>query len=223
MSEKSTPQGGQPSQSSGADKSQQSAARGESPRSLKDTTKLVDLTISELAALVSAEVSRAVGRIGVGASHVNSGPPGFVNGGGHANFDPRVTNPATSGVHVNSGPPGFVNGGVHANFDPRVTNPAISGVHVNSGPPGFVNGGGHANFDPRVTIPVSDISQIAGVAASHVNSGPPGFVNGGGHANFDPKRQPSEEVVLTLPDKTSVTVPATGPLNFRIGGFHITR
>ena len=164
MAEKSIPQGGQPSQSSGADKSQQSAARAETPRSLKDTTKLTDLTISELAALVSAEVSRAVSRIGVGASHVNSGPPGFVNGGGHA------------------------------------------------------------NFDPRVTIPASDISQIAGSAASHVNSGPPGFVNGGGHANFDPSMpQPSEKVVITLPDKTSVTVPATGPLNFRIGGFHITR
>jgi hypothetical protein len=51
---------------------------------------------------------------GLAGSHVNSGPPGFVNGGGHANFDPG----SQTGAHVNSGPPGFVNGGGHANFDP---------------------------------------------------------------------------------------------------------
>jgi hypothetical protein len=30
-----------------------------------------------------------VSNLGKVASHVNSGPPGFVNGGGHANFDPK--------------------------------------------------------------------------------------------------------------------------------------
>jgi hypothetical protein len=191
---------------------------------LNDTTKLTDLTVSELSSLISAEVSRALGRIGSAASHVNSGPPGFVNGGGHANFDPRVGVPAQAGVHVNSGPPGFVNGGGHANFDPRVANLAQSGVHVNSGPPGFVNGGGHANFDPKVTFPGTNVSAIKGAGASHVNSGPPGFVNGGGHANFDPEHPDlGETLVITLPDKTRLTVPATGPLDFRIGGFHISR
>ncbi len=223
MVDKPTPESGQSAQPAAAEKPAQSGANAEKPRSLKDTTRITDLTVSELASLVSAEVSRALGRIGVGASHVNSGPPGFVNGGGHANFDPLIRNPAREGIHVNSGPPGFVNGGGHANFDPRVTNPARAGVHVNSGPPGFVNGGGHANFDPRVTFPATTISEIAGTGASHVNSGPPGFVNGGGHANFDPRMPDRDKVVITLPDKTSVAVPASGPLDFRIGGFHITR
>ena len=143
----------------------------QSGKSLSDDAKLSDLTIKDLSALLNSEVERVISdklRPGGGTHgvHVNSGPPGFVNGGGHANFDPGDL----TGSHVNSGPPGFVNGGGHANFDPS----SGSGAHVNSGPPGFVNGGGHANFDP------------GDLTGSHVNSGPPGFVNGGGHANFDP-------------------------------------
>lgn len=139
-------------------------------KSLKADAQLSELTINDLSSILRSEVDRAIAerlRPGAGqaGAHVNSGPPGFVNGGGHANFDPGDL----TGSHVNSGPPGFVNGGGHANFDP-----SSSGSHVNSGPPGFVNGGGHANFDP------------GDLTGSHVNSGPPGFVNGGGHANFDP-------------------------------------
>lgn len=184
--------------------------------SLSPTASIAQLTIRDLSALISAEVAKAIAdriRPGqVGGAHVNSGPPGFVNGGGHANFDPP---------HVNSGPPGFVNGGGHANFDPdfgfttTINRPSLgsaAGIHVNSGPPGFVNGGGHANFDPRLT------------SGSHVNSGPPGFVNGGGHANFDPNQiRPGSTVVLTLPDGGRINVPAAGKLNFRVRGFHIQR
>jgi copper(I)-binding protein len=32
-----------------------------------------------------------------------------------------------------------------------------------------------------------------------------------------------EKMTITLPDKTNVTVPAAGPLDFRIGGFHVMR
>ena len=52
------------------------------------------LTPAELKASesLSPEIAKAItvlrgDRVG---SHVNSGPPGFVNGGGHANFDPKV-------------------------------------------------------------------------------------------------------------------------------------
>jgi len=86
--------------------------------SLKQTAKIASLSVGDLSKMISAEVNKAIGNVG-GARpgvHVNSGPPGFVNGGGHANFDPRVA----GGSHVNSGPPGFVNGGGHANFDPKV-------------------------------------------------------------------------------------------------------
>ena len=85
--------------------------------SLSHNASAADLTIGELSRLVASQV-----RLVLQASrppsgvHVNSGPPGFVNGGGHANFDPGGT---ITGAHVNSGPPGFVNGGGHANFDPR--------------------------------------------------------------------------------------------------------
>ena len=122
------------------------------PTPVQPTQKLsrvADMSMEDFTSLLRTEVGRNVseilGRGGVSpvGVHVNSGPPGFVNGGGHANFDPRI-----SGAHVNSGPPGFVNGGGHANFDPRT-----SGSHVNSGPPGFVNGGGHANFDPSTSLP----------------------------------------------------------------------
>ncbi|ODT85829.1 MAG: hypothetical protein ABS69_00475 [Nitrosomonadales bacterium SCN 54-20] len=138
-----------------------------------------------------------------------------------------------AGVHVNSGPPGFVNGGGHANFDPRtgtvggrpgLADMGRAGVHVNSGPPGFVNGGGHANFDPR-TGTVGGRPGLAdlGRAGVHVNSGPPGFVNGGGHANFDPRTASSAFVNVTLPDGGQVSIPATGPVDMHVRGFHITR
>jgi len=86
--------------------------------SLKQTAKVASLSVGDLSKMISAEVNKAIGNVGGAQAgvHVNSGPPGFVNGGGHANFDPRVA----SGSHVNSGPPGFVNGGGHANFDPKV-------------------------------------------------------------------------------------------------------
>jgi len=214
--------------------------------SLTHETKIGDLTISQLTAIMRSETERAVAthlgrQAGAGAAaHVNSGPPGFVNGGGHANFDPRKLGANLGGLagvhvnsgppgfvnggghanftspHVNSGPPGFVNGGGHANFDPtkggasRVNPGKLTGVHVNSGPPGFVNGGGHANFDP----------------GSHVNSGPPGFVNGGGHANFDPKMgaQVADPVInVTLASGQRLALPSSGPINMRIGGVHISR
>lgn len=201
--------------------------------------KISELTVADLRSLIAAEVGRVAGpvvRIGAGASHVNSGPPGFVNGGGHANFDPHTagnaafSNPADlARVHVNSGPPGFVNGGGHANFDPRsvqggvVTNPAdLARVHVNSGPPGFVNGGGHANFDPKTNLGgrLTNPGDRAGV---HVNSGPPGFVNGGGHANFDPASSHGKLTTVTLPGGGQVQIPATGPVNLHVNGIHITR
>ena len=137
------------------------AADTPQPRALALNAKLADLTVADLNSIIAAETNRAIasrfGNIGRAGAHVNSGPPGFVNGGGHANFDPS---------HVNSGPPGFVNGGGHANFDParnlgaqvnvanvgNLANLGRAGVHVNSGPPGFVNGGGHANFDPRTNL-----------------------------------------------------------------------
>jgi hypothetical protein len=99
-----------------------------------------------------------------------------VNGGGHANFDPRLADPRTdlSRVHVNSGPPGFVNGGGHANFDPRLAGPQadLSRVHVNSGPPGFVNGGGHANFDPRLADRLTLVSLPDGTQTRIPATGP---------------------------------------------------
>ena len=93
-------------------------------RSLAPETKLADLSLKDLTAILRTEVASAIGAIrnpgGISGAHVNSGPPGFVNGGGHANFDPG----SIAGSHVNSGPPGFVNGGGHANFDPStVFNP----------------------------------------------------------------------------------------------------
>jgi hypothetical protein len=124
-------------------------ATAKKPVAAEKVQKVSSLSINQLTKLIAAEVSKAVGGLAGGKAgvHVNSGPPGFVNGGGHANFDPRP--------HVNSGPPGFVNGGGHANFDPAARasfdpRSDLARVHVNSGPPGFVNGGGHANFDPRV-------------------------------------------------------------------------
>ena len=224
-------------------------ASGPQPRSLSSSTKLADLTIDDLNSIIASETNRAIaarmvnpGAIGRQGVHVNSGPPGFVNGGGHANFDPRtntvggrpgLADMGRAGVHVNSGPPGFVNGGGHANFDPRTNTvggrPGLAdmgraGVHVNSGPPGFVNGGGHANFDPR-TGTVGGRPGLAdlGRAGVHVNSGPPGFVNGGGHANFDPRTASSAFVNVTLPDGGQVSIPATGPVDMHVRGFHITR
>ena len=95
---------------------------------------------------------------------------------------------------------------------------------MNSGPPGFVNGGGHANFDPARGIGnrlnVGDL----GRAGSHVNSGPPGFVNGGGHANFDPRTNVAAALInVTLPDGGQVAIPAAGPVDLHVRGFHITR
>ncbi len=146
-------------------------AGSEAPRSFQETTRLSELTVGELSSLVASEVSKALAAAGpnIGSRagvHVNSGPPGFVNGGGHANFDPRVS----AGSVVN----------------PALAGAGRAGVHVNSGPPGFVNGGGHANFDPRVS-------------------------------------RPGDLQILTLPDGTSLEVPATGPLDFRVRGFRITR
>ena len=201
-------------------------------KSLPSTTKLSELTLDHLSAIIASEVRRGLGSIGTPAAgvHVNSGPPGFVNGGGHANFDPKtaggignVGNPA--GVHVNSGPPGFVNGGGHANFDPKIAGGIgnvgnLAGVHVNSGPPGFVNGGGHANFDPKTAGGFGNAGNPAGV---HVNSGPPGFVNGGGHANFDPKTQFGGLMNVTLPDGGQLAIPATGSFNMKVRGFTVQR
>jgi hypothetical protein len=190
--------------------------------SLSHDARVSDLTIGQLTAILRGERGRVAAGLpgGLAGAHANSGPPGFVNGGGHANFDPRAALPGNvgglAGVHVNSGPPGFVNGGGHANFDPRSTLPGNlrapgtqAGSHVNSGPPGFVNGGGHANFDP----------------GGHVNSGPPGFVNGGGHANFDPEFVQAGNPVInvTLPGGRRLGLPASGPINMRIGGVQITR
>lgn len=79
-------------------------------RKFTPETKLSELTLKDLSNILRAEIAAA----GLSGTHVNSGPPGFVNGGGHANFDPG----SSGGSHVNSGPPGFVNGGGHANFDP---------------------------------------------------------------------------------------------------------
>ncbi len=145
-------------------------------RSMKHDVKISELTVAEFSALVRAEVSREValllGRLGgATGAHVNSGPPGFVNGGGHANFDPvPVSSREAAGVHVNSGPPGFVNGGGHANFDPvPVSSREVSAVHVNSGPPGFVNGGGHANFDPVRRISSSVLTRVTLRGGSRVD------------------------------------------------------
>ena len=185
-------------------------ASGPQPRSLSSSTKLADLTIDDLNSIIASETNRAIaarmvnpGAIGRQGVHVNSGPPGFVNGGGHANFDPRT--------NTVGGRPGLADMG-------------RAGVHVNSGPPGFVNGGGHANFDPR-TGTVGGRPGLAdlGRAGVHVNSGPPGFVNGGGHANFDPRTASSAFVNVTLPDGGQVSIPATGPVDMHVRGFHITR
>ncbi len=110
-------------------------------RSMKHDVKISELTVAEFSALVRAEVSREValllGRLGgATGAHVNSGPPGFVNGGGHANFDPvPVSSREAAGVHVNSGPPGFVNGGGHANFDPvrRISSSVLTRVTLRGG------------------------------------------------------------------------------------------
>lgn len=207
------------------------AAAAPQPRALALNAKLADLTVADLNSIIASETNRAIasrfGNIGRAGAHVNSGPPGFVNGGGHANFDPS---------HVNSGPPGFVNGGGHANFDParnlgaqvnvaNVGNLGRAGVHVNSGPPGFVNGGGHANFDPARGLAGNRINVAdLGRAGSHVNSGPPGFVNGGGHANFDPRTNVGAALVnVTLPDGSQVAIPGSGPVDLQVRGFRITR
>src|SRR6185312_13097234 len=72
-------------------------ASGPQPRSLSSSTKLADLTVADLNSIIASETHRAIaarmvnpGAIGRQGAHVNSGPPGFVNGGGHANFDPRT-------------------------------------------------------------------------------------------------------------------------------------
>jgi len=227
-------------------------------RSLRPDAKVADLSIAELGAMITSEVSRMLIK-GIVASrpgeiagvHVNSGPPGFVNEPGHANFDPSRIKPGGDvGVHVNSGPPGFVNEPGHANFDPKVFGPGairerattptvgpalaaspgnLAGVHVNSGPPGFVNEPGHANFDPssRFGGAVTNVGNVGrlGNAGVHVNSGPPGFVNEPGHANFDPStRFGPDNVLVTLPDGGRVTLPAQGgPRELEIRGFRITR
>jgi hypothetical protein len=175
---------------------------------LDPNTKLTDLNIADLHSIIATETGKAIASQLANAaasragSHVNSGPPGFVNGGGHANFDPA----ANLGSRVN------------------VANLGAAGVHVNSGPPGFVNGGGHANFDPTSAfgsrVNVSNLGKVA----SHVNSGPPGFVNGGGHANFDPKSNFGAAFVnVTLPDGGQVAIPATGPVDIQVRGFRVTR
>jgi hypothetical protein len=180
------------------------------PRSLSASAKLTDLTVGDLNSIIASETHKAIssrlgnlGNIGAAGSHVNSGPPGFVNGGGHANFDPRT------------GALGRAN----------IPDLGRAGVHVNSGPPGFVNGGGHANFDPR-TGGLGTRANIPdlGRAGVHVNSGPPGFVNGGGHANFDPRTSLGASVInVSLPDGGQVAIPATGPVDMHVRGFHITR
>lgn len=94
---------------------------------LAANTKISDLTVADLRNIIAAQAAREVASIlgnrNPAGVHVNSGPPGFVNGGGHANFDPasrlNLGDVGRAGSHVNSGPPGFVNGGGHANFDPR--------------------------------------------------------------------------------------------------------
>uniref|UniRef100_UPI0005930BDB hypothetical protein n=1 Tax=Neomegalonema perideroedes TaxID=217219 RepID=UPI0005930BDB len=64
------------------------------------------------------------------ASHVNSGPTGHANTGGHANFsreqfqgqfrDPRVNPGGFAGSHANSGPTGHANVPGHANFNQQI-------------------------------------------------------------------------------------------------------
>ena len=205
-------------------------ATAKKPVAADKVQKVSSLSINQLTKLIAAEVGKAIGGLAGGKAgvHVNSGPPGFVNGGGHANFDPRPHvnsgppgfvnggghanfDPAARKSHVNSGPPGFVNGGGHANFDPR--------PHVNSGPPGFVNGGGHANFDPAARANFDPRTDLARV---HVNSGPPGFVNGGGHANFDP-RAIGTFTLVSLPDGSQTRIPASGPVDIVVRGFRIKR
>ena len=168
------------------------------PSALAANTKISDLTVADLSNIIAAQAAREVASI--------------------------LGNRNPAGVHVNSGPPGFVNGGGHANFDPasrfNLGDVGRAGVHVNSGPPGFVNGGGHANFDPASRFNLGDV----GRAGSHVNSGPPGFVNGGGHANFDPKSRIDNTLVnVTLPDGGKVAIPATGPVDMTIRGFRVKR
>jgi hypothetical protein len=90
---------------------QPSSGAAQPAASFNQDTRVSDLTIGQLTAILRSEAGR-VAAGGLAGSHVNSGPPGFVNGGGHANFDPRVAQPGNvgglAGVHVNSGPPGFV-------------------------------------------------------------------------------------------------------------------
>jgi len=95
------------------------------PAAAAKVQNVSSLSIDQLTQLIASEVSKAVGGLAGGRAgvHVNSGPPGFVNGGGHANFDPKIADLSRTDLarsHTNSGPPGFVNGGGHANFDPRV-------------------------------------------------------------------------------------------------------
>jgi hypothetical protein len=113
-----------------------SAAGGQGARDEgggSDLERLLERPIGQLSGRQLAQVLSALGVAGglhstgnVGQPHVNSGPPGFENSGGHANFDPKavgrggqVFDPSRFASHVNSGPPGFENSGGHANFDPK--------------------------------------------------------------------------------------------------------
>ena len=114
---------------------------------------------------------------------------------------PQINPGVLQGAHVNSGPTGHVNGGGHANFlrpadrlDQRINPGALQGSHVNSGPTGHANGGGHANFlrpadqfNQQIINPQFNPGALQG---SHVNSGPTGHANGGGHANFNQQGNP---------------------------------
>ena len=90
--------------------------------SLSHEARVSDLTIGQLTAILRSEAGR-VAAGGLAGAHANSGPPGFVNGGGHANFDPRVAQCRRRRRRRRRRLPGFVNGGGHANFDPRVARP----------------------------------------------------------------------------------------------------
>lgn len=175
-----------------------------------------NLTVGDLQALISTSVASALLKsrhIASSGAHVNSGPPGFANEGGHANFDPGSRLGSTVSQQA-------LNQGL-----------ARAGSHVNSGPPGFANEGGHANFDPGsrfgTTVSQQAFNQGLARAGSHVNSGPPGFANEGGHANFDPGSRfgsaAAQPVNVTLPDGSRISLPASGPINLSVGGIKITR
>ena len=187
------------------DSSTPAAAPESTPaRSIDHATKVSDLTVGDLTAIMRTEIASQLQQVSAaGTSHVNSGPPGFVNGGGHANFDPATRFTAASAART----------------------AGLAASHVNSGPPGFVNGGGHANFDPASRFGTVSSLPAANLAASHVNSGPPGFVNGGGHANFDPSAALGSNVLtrVTLQDGSQIALPSTGPVNLRVRGMLITR